>query len=211
MNSINNLSQEDRNKKDAAQRGKKFRLYFVQGIKAIIKAPWKIAFPILLGIAAFISWNKKDAIVSLIPLDIAALPDFLGQLLTYGMYTLLIVLYVLMFSLLLKGMGTPRQAGRVNRGVEKIFKNSAGYGDQPIYISCERVGASEVFRHEFFSEFVSRDAWEDKKDDVARLWRGHAKSVEYGGTHGNDPRYIVLYAGSGATEVDRGDFYDDQL
>lgn len=204
MNNIteNRLTGEEKHKREAECRRKKLGIYLIGSLKAMKKTPLKILAPALIAIAFVLCWLNRDAIFSVFPINLAIFPNIIAAIFTYTLYIVMIALFVLIFLICLKTIGTPRHSRRIEKGLMEIFRNSVSYGRAPIFVSREQKGT--VSKLTFFSEWVSRDTWIEKRSNIAHLLRGHiVGEIAHGGKESNDPRYIVIHIGQGATPVER--------
>ena len=206
MNNILNIraehdmSPDERKRRDCRRRGKTYRFRVKCGVKSLFCQPWKITFVALLGAAFLFCWLNRDAAVSRMLMDFPVLPGVMVPVLSYTLYALIIVIFVL---LLLCTLGIPRRARKIDRAIVDIFKNDVGYGYWPIYLSRQREGATDLWRYEFYSEHLPINAWEAKSARLVNMLGGYIDSISNGGKNGNDVRYIVVISGSGAKPKER--------
>lgn len=196
------LSPDERKKRDGQRRGKTFRFRVVYGVKALLCKPWKFTFVALLGAAFPFCWLNRDIATSYMLVDFPILPDIAIPILSYTLYTLIIVSFVLLLTMLLCVMGNPSRAHKIDRALLAIFKD-VGYGYWPIYLSCQREGNVDLWRYEFYSEHIPIETWEANRIRLVNMLGGYIESIENGGKHNNDVQYIVVFAGKGAKPVER--------
>lgn len=209
MNNLSNiraeldLSPDERKKRDGNRRGKVSRFRLKYGIKLLFRQPWKIVFVALLGTVFLFCWLNRNAATSRILMDFPVLPSIMVPVLSYTLYAFIIVTFVLLLALLLCVLGIPRRARKIDRAIVDIFKNDVGYGYWPIYLSRQREGATDLWRHEFYSEHLPVEAWEAKSARLVNMLGGYIDSIEHGGRDGNDVRYIVVVSGDSAKPKER--------
>lgn len=209
MNNLSNiraehdLSPDERKKRDGHRRGKVSRFRLKHGTKSLIRQPWKIAIVALLGAAFPFCWLNRDAAILYILMDFPVLPGIMVPVLSYTLHVLIIVIFALLLVLLLYVLGIPRRARKIDRAIVDIFKNDVGYGYWPIYLSCQREGTADLWRHEFYSEHLPVETWEAKSAKLVNMLGGYIDSIEHGGRAGNDVRYIIVISGKGAKPKER--------
>lgn len=197
------LSPDERKRRDGHRRGQISRFRLKYGVISLFRKPWKITFVALLGAAFLLCWLNRDAAISRMPIDFSTLPGIMAPVLSYPLYALIIVVFVLLLTLLLCMLGIPRHARKIDRTIIDIFKNEVGYGRWPIYLSRQREGSTDLWRHEFYSENVPIEVWEAESAKLVNMLDGYIDDIINGGKDGNDVRYIVVISGIGAKPKER--------
>jgi len=197
------LSPEERKKRDGQRRGKISRFRLKYGIKSLFRQPWKTTFVALLGAMSLFCWLNRDAAALRLLTDFPVLPGIMVPMLSYTLYSLIVVVFILLLALLLCVLGIPRYARKIDRAIVDIFKSDVGYGFWPIYLARQREGNTGLWRYTFYSEHLPIEAWEAKQARLVNMLGGYIDSIEHGGRDGNDVRYIVVLAGNGAKPKER--------
>ncbi len=171
------LSPDERKRRDGQRRGTISRFRVVYGVKALLLKPWKLAFVAMLDTAFLFCWFHRDTVILRMLPGFPVLPGIMVPVLSYILYALIIVLFVLLLALLLCELGTPRRARKIDRAMIDIFKNDVGYGYWPIYISRQHEGNTDLWRYTFYSEHLPMEMWEAKSarliNNAGRLYRKH--------------------------------------
>ena len=183
------------------------RLRLSNGIRELIRHPWKLA-PLLTLVALWlIAWGNREKVV---------LTSSSPLLCTTWRYVVAILIVEFSaFSLfgLLVVLGTPHQARQTEAGLSHIALVDC-LGFPPLLVSWQRNKQSkQIITLTFYSRGISRELWESKRRDVEDVLNVRwIEDVRYGGRRGDNGNYIVLTVASGAGTAGRGEMlYDDEL
>lgn len=199
----NHITDDEKARRKAERRRKQTALRLKHSFTEIKRAPQKIIAPAIIAVVFILCWQNRDGIIGILHFRRLISQCIIATILTYTLHIIMIALFVLILLICLKLIGTPRHVSRIEKGLAEVFRNTVSYGRTPIYVSREPVGTFGAIKYVFFSEWVSRDVWIEKRENVAHLLRGHILGeIENGGRSGNDTRYIVIHIGSGAKPIE---------
>lgn len=176
------------------------------GIRELIKRPWKFA-PLVALVALFLLvWNNRDRI---------AFTSSFPMLNTLGLYAVkafILLLFVFAFLTILAALGTPLHAKRIETALSHACVVDR-YNFPPMLVSRQRDKSGEITTMIFFSRGISKELWEKRQrnfEDVLNVrW---IEDARYGGKRGDNGNYIVLTLASGTGRTERGEtLYDEEL
>lgn len=178
------------------------------GLKRLFQQPWTLVFPLLLAVAAVLTWHNVDKLP--LPGGDSTSPE-MTMLWEFVLYALVIVLSLLALFGLLALLGTPRRAKKIDNALSHAGLVDR-YGLGPALLSSQRVKGSPVQILEFWSKGISLEAWEDKRRAIEDVLNVHmVEAPTYGGRKGNNRRYIRLTVAPGAGNQPTPVLYDDGL
>lgn len=182
-------------------------LQLTNGVRELIKRPWKIA-PLLALVAMFaLAWHNrgKVALTTTFPL--------ISAVWMYVVASFIVLFFLIGFVSLLVAIGTPRQAKWIEAELAHIGVVDR-YDFSPVLISLQRSKETrQVYTLTFFSRGISKETWEGKRQEVEDVLNVRwIEDARYGGKHDDNRNYIVLTVASGAGTAGRGEtLYDDEL
>lgn len=199
----NNIAQQQRAYVARQHNRAILRLRLSNGVRELIKRPWKLAPLLALVVLFVIAWNNrgKVAFTTAIPAISAAL--------AYAIEILIVLLATLSVLGLLVLLGTPYQAKRIEAALAHASVVDR-YGSPPVLASWRRDKATGISTMVFFTRGTSKEAWEGKRRDIEDVLNVRwVEDAQYGNNNSN---YIVLTVASGAGTAGRGEtLYDDEL
>lgn len=202
----NNIAQQQRAYVARQHNRALLRLRLSNGVRELIKRPWKLAPLLALVVLFVIAWNHrgKVAFTTAIPAINAAW--------AYVVEILIVMLAVLAVLGLLALLGTPYQAKQIEAALAHAFVVDR-YGSPPVLVSWQRDKATGISTMVFFTRGTSKEAWERKRRDIEDVLNvRYVEDEQYGGKNSDNSNYIVLTVASGAGTAGRGEtLYDDEL
>ena len=203
---FNNIAQQQRAYIARQHNRAILRLRLSNGVRELIKHPWKLAPLLALVVLFVIAWNHrgKVAFTTAIPAINAAW--------AYVVEILIVMLAVLAVLGLLALLGTPYEARRIEAALAHTSVVDR-YGSPPILAAWRRDKATGISTLTFFSRGLSKEAWEGKRRDIEDVLNVRwVEDARYGGKHGDNGNYIVLTVASGTGTAGRGEtLYDEEL
>lgn len=199
----NNIAQQQRAYVARQHNRAILRLRLSNGVRELIKRPWKLAPLLALVVLFIIAWNNrgKVAFTTAIPAISAAW--------AYVVEILIVMLAALAVLGLLALLGTPYQAKQIEAALAHASVVDR-YGSPPVLVSWQRDKTTGISTMVFFTRGTSKEAWEGKRRDIEDVLNVRwVEDAQYGNNNSN---YIVLTVASGAGTAGRGEtLYDDEL
>ena len=176
------------------------------GVRELIKHPWKLAPLFTLAVLCLLAWNNrgKVAFASSVPL--------LNALWMYAIEALLVLLSVISLLALLALLGTPCHAKHIEAALAHA-RVVDRYGFPPALVSRQRDISGEISIMTFYSRGIPQELWEKRRREIEDVLNVRwVEDAKYGGKLNNNGNYIILTVANGTGIVERGEpLYDDEL
>lgn len=203
---FNNIAQQQRAYIARQHNRAILRLRLSNGVRELIKHPWKLTPLLALVVLFVIAWNHRGKVAFT-----TAIPA-INTAWAYVVEILIVMLAVLAVLGLLALLGTPYKAKRTEAALAHASVVDR-YGSPPILAAWRRDKATGISTLTFFSRGLSKEAWEGKRRDIEDVLNVRwVEDARYGGKHGDNGNYIVLTVASGTGTAGRGEtLYDEEL
>lgn len=178
------------------------------GLKRLFQQPWTLVFPLLLAVAAVLTWHNTDKLP--LPGGSEAIPE-MALLWQLVLSALIVVLSALLFLGLLSLLGTPRRAKKIDNALSHAGLVDR-YGLAPALLHVQPVKGTAAKKMMFYSKGVPLTRWEEREGDISDALNVHfVEPPAYGGKKGSNRNYIVLTVAPGAGNQPTPALYDDEL